>query len=78
MIQRDSETYPGGVMTGFVLWSQENLRNWKAANAERASVRLTGVPEAMSEAEFAEYDAWLAAQFPPPADKMDDLSSPGR
>lgn len=52
-IEHDKEAWPGGVMTGFVLWNNERWREWRAANGYRHDDIL---PSDAHE----RYDRWLA------------------
>lgn len=50
----DAEKYPGGKMTGFILWSTSQLRIWRSLNGREPDSKL-------SEADYVAYDAYLDA-----------------
>lgn len=52
MLKRDEEIWRGGLMCGFILWTQAMWREWKAAN-DWPQDRPVG------EAEHADFDKWL-------------------
>ena len=48
----DREAFPGGCMTGFILWMHEAWTRWSASEGrERHAVKST--------ADHARFDAWL-------------------
>lgn len=51
----DVERWPGGCMTGFILWSNQHLSRWKS---------LVGIAShrPLTEAQQDEYTAWLFEQ----------------
>jgi len=49
----DKEKWPGGCMTGFVLWNSERLHEWKTETGFYLSGKV------MSEKLYDEYDQWL-------------------
>jgi len=51
MLARDEEAYPGGCMTGFILWIGARWREWEALT-KRGTVH--------SIEDHAAFDAWLA------------------
>lgn len=53
MLARDDERYPGGVMTGFVLWIGEQWHAWKKAAGHQGKVT--------TEADHANFDQWLSS-----------------
>jgi hypothetical protein len=54
VLSLDAERFPGGKMTGFMLWIQGRWAAWR---------RLNGLAryEQLSEADHAAFDAWLEA-----------------
>lgn len=50
MLESDALTYPGGKMTGFILWLNAKWREWD---------RLNGRREPHSDADHQLFDAWL-------------------
>lgn len=54
MIERDHERWPGGPMTGYILWIRERWAEWATAN-KRDRNHLT-------DEDHAAFDAWLADQ----------------
>lgn len=57
MLEHDRTCYPGGHMTGFVLWIQAN---W----AQFAKIRPEMNPEIKTTADHAAFDAWLDGAYP--------------
>lgn len=58
MLARDRIRYPGGSMTGFTIWSDQQFRAFRAAHAASSDFYRGS---ALSPAGDAAYDAWLAA-----------------
>jgi len=59
MREADSEDWPGGKMTGFILWMSRRWSQWaklRGYNVEPASVHRT----VLTNAHHADFDAWLA------------------
>lgn len=52
MLARDRERYPGGRMTGFILWASQKWREW-----DRLNGRAANSPH--SAEDHAAFDAWL-------------------
>lgn len=61
-IEADRTRYPGGLMCGFILWSDERLREFFG----------TPVPSGIKAERWAEYDAWLS---PAPAQQQFEWSA---
>lgn len=55
MLARDSERWPGGCMTGYILWINERWREWRAS---RGMPGTDLVP--VTEQEHAEFTEWLS------------------
>lgn len=62
MLDRDHETWPGGVMTGFILWTSARWREWREA---------TGWPDRspVSEEQQRAFDNWLADRMDGPVSR---------
>ena len=58
-VERDRSAYPGGHMAGFLVWSSQRLREWRAETKHGGH---------MTTADHAAYDAWLDAQPAPDAE----------
>jgi hypothetical protein len=54
MMIKDRAEWPGGEMTGFILWIQQHVRAWNRAYGRQE-------PDHIPHAETAEFDSWLAS-----------------
>lgn len=50
MLERDRKAWPGGCMTGFIVWIGEQWRAWAAPGR---------IPEVLTDAHHAAFDRWL-------------------
>ncbi len=57
VLLRDEETWPGGKMTGFILWIGER---WRAFARERPRLDMAF----LSNEDHAAFTAWLLAEVP--------------
>lgn len=53
-LKRDAETYPGGLMCGFILWLGDRWKEWSREFHDVDYVEIK------SEAHHAHFDTWLA------------------
>lgn len=60
-IERDAERWPGGKMTGFIVWTSAAWGEWCKLKGYRRTVSGSN-DTVLSEADRAEFEVWLAAR----------------
>jgi len=60
----DRIEWPGGRLAGFLTWNSEQLLIWAEETGQRKACG-----DSWSVTQLAEYDAWLAATYPLPAEE---------
>jgi len=58
VLARDRERYPGGCMTGFIVWLGYRWAEW---------LKATGRRRPLTEEDHAAFDAWLSERAETPA-----------
>lgn len=68
MIEHDKEAWPGGKMTGYILWSNAHWSRWfvECKGRKRAEPASSSYPDYISERDQKHFTAWLQQQYPAP------------